>query len=162
MGQGHPREMLTGNTNRIKPKKEAQMTENIKLKMTLPKIPDIELVAIEGMDRMAKFLGIDEDKIGEAHVLVNEAVINALEHSGEKNPRVRIEFTMTSQKLTIFVRDYGHGFATEEVEEPDINKKMGSTHKRGWGLKLMKTMSDDFTIESNENGTKITLIKNLK
>ncbi len=137
------------------------MKENIKLKMTLPKIPDIELVAIEGMDRMAKFLGIADDKISEAHILVNEAVINAFEHSGEKNPRVRIEFTMTLKKLIIFVRDYGKGFATGEVEEPDIRKKLGTDHKRGWGLKLMKTMSDDFLIESNDNGTKITLIKNL-
>ncbi|GAB4372489.1 MAG: hypothetical protein Kow0042_15830 [Calditrichia bacterium] len=138
------------------------MIENIKLKMTLPRIPDIELVAIEGMDRMAKFLGIPDDKIGEAHVLVNEAVINAFEHSGEKNPRVRLEFTMTPKKLIIFVRDYGQGFATDAVEEPDIEKKLGSTHKRGWGLKLMKTMSDDFQIESSEKGTKITITKNLE
>jgi anti-sigma regulatory factor (Ser/Thr protein kinase) len=138
------------------------MEENIKLKMTLPKIADIELVAIEGMDRMAKYMGIPDDKIGEAHVLVTEAVINAFEHSGQKKPIVRVEFTMNLEKLIIFVRDYGKGFNPVNVEEPDIEKKLGSNHKRGWGLKLMESMSDDFQLESDENGTKITIIKNLK
>jgi len=137
------------------------MEDTIKLKMTLPKIPNIELVAIEGMDRMAKHMGISEEKISEAHILVTEAVINALEHSGQKKPRVRVEFALTHEKLTILVRDYGKGFEPENIEEPDIQKKLGSTHKRGWGLKLMKSMSDGFEIESNEHGTKITIIKNL-
>ena len=138
------------------------MEENIKLKMTLPKIPDIELVAIEGMDRMAKYIGITDEKIGEAHVLVTEAVINAFEHSGQKRPIVRVEFTMSPEKLVIFVRDYGKGFDPTAVEEPDIKKKLGSKHKRGWGLKLMESMSDDFMIESDEHGTKITITKNLQ
>jgi len=138
------------------------MEERIKLKMTLPKIPDIELVAIEGMDRMARHMGIAEDKISEAHVLVTEAVINAFEHSGQKRPIVRVEFTMNLEKLIIFVRDYGKGFHPEDVEEPDIKKKIGSTHKRGWGLKLMESMSDDFDIVSDENGTKITITKHLQ
>jgi len=137
------------------------MLENIKLKMTLPKIHDIELVAIEGMDRMAKHMGIPDQKISEAHILVTEAVINALEHSGQKNPKVQLNFELTQEKLIIFVRDYGKGFKPENVEDPDINKKMGSDNKRGWGLKLMKSMSDDFIIESDENGTKITIIKNM-
>jgi anti-sigma regulatory factor (Ser/Thr protein kinase) len=137
------------------------MEENIKLKMTLPKIPNIELVAIEGMDRMANHMGISDAKIGEAHILVTEAVINALEHSGQKNPIVRLEFTLTPEKLIIFVRDYGKGFEPDSIEEPDIHKKFGSESKRGWGLKLMKSMSDDFDIESNEHGTKITITKNL-
>jgi len=138
------------------------MDENIKLKMMLPKIPDIELVAIEGMDRMARHMGISEEKISEAHVLVTEAVINAFEHSGQKNPLVQVEFTMTQEKLTIFVRDFGKGFKPEDIEKPDINKKLGSSHKRGWGLKLMESMSDDFKVDSNEKGTKITIIKNLQ
>jgi anti-sigma regulatory factor (Ser/Thr protein kinase) len=138
------------------------MDENIKLKMTLPKIPDIELVAIEGMDRMARHMGIPEDKISEAHVLVTEAVINAFEHSGQKRPIVRVEFTMNLEKLIIFVRDYGKGFKPENVEKPDIMKKISSSHKRGWGLKLMESMSDNFEIESDEHGTKITITKNLQ
>jgi len=64
--------------------------------------------------------------------------------------------------LVIFVRDYGKGFKPENVEEPDINEKLGSKHKRGWGLKLMETMSDDFMIESDKNGTKITITKHLQ
>jgi anti-sigma regulatory factor (Ser/Thr protein kinase) len=137
------------------------MVDNLELKMILPKLPDIELVAIEGMDRMARHMGIPEEKISEAHVLVTEAVINAFEHSGQKNPVVHVEFTMNQDKLIIFVRDFGKGFKPENIEEPDIDKKLTSNHKRGWGLKLMKSMSDDFRVDSDGEGTKITIIKKL-
>lgn len=137
------------------------MEEYVKLKMSLPQIPDIELVAVEGLERLAKHLGISDEKVGDARILVTEAVINALEHSGQRRPKVRVEFTMTKETLVIFVRDYGKGFKPEEVEDPNIVEKLGSVNKRGWGLKLMKSMSDDFLIESNSNGTKITLTKHL-
>jgi len=138
------------------------MTGAVTMKMTLPKIPDIELVALEGLDRLARHLGIAQEKIGEARILVTEAVINALEHSGEDHPSVRIEFTMTAGELSIFVRDYGKGFEPGSVEIPEIASKMGLKNKRGWGLRLMKSLSDDFHIESNERGTKITIKKLLR
>jgi anti-sigma regulatory factor (Ser/Thr protein kinase) len=131
------------------------------LKMTLPKIPDIELVAVEGMDRMARHLGISEEKINEAHVLIIEAVINAFEHSGAENSEVQVEFTINQEELIIFVRDFGKGFDPNRIEKLDIHKKLGSKYKRGWGLKLMETMSDDFKVDSDKNGTTITFIKKL-
>ena len=135
------------------------MNNAVSLKVSLPRIPDIELVAIEGLDRLARHLGIAEEKIGEAKIIVAEAVINALEHTGAKSPGVRVEFTMTPKELVIFVRDYGDGFEPASVEDPDINTKLGAKNKRGWGLKLMKSLSDDFRIESNKNGTRITITK---
>jgi len=138
------------------------MDKAITLRVALPKIPDIELVAVEGLDRLAHHMGIAEEKIGEAKILVTEAVVNALEHSGEKNPLVRVEFTMTADALTIFVRDYGGGFKPATVPTPDIRTKLTAKNKRGWGLHLMKTLSDGFRIQSGKNGTKITLIKRLK
>ncbi|HMD14536.1 MAG TPA: ATP-binding protein [Bacteroidota bacterium] len=139
------------------------MDNPIVLKIELPKIPDIELVALEGLNRLAQHLGIGEEKIGEARILVTEAIINAFEH-GSKNAeaRVNVEFTITTKQLVIFVRDEGPGFEPSAIEEPKIDKKIGSASKRGWGLKLMKTMSDDFRIESDVNGTRITLTKKLQ
>ncbi len=135
------------------------MSDVINLKIELPKIPDIELVAIEGLNLLAQHLGIAEEKVGEARILVTEAIINALEHGGDENPKVNVEFTMTTKELIILVRDYGKGFEPSMVEDPEFQKKMGAKNKRGWGLKLMKTMSDDFRIDSTPAGTKITIKK---
>lgn len=134
-------------------------TEPVTLRIALPRIPDIELVALEGLDRLAHHLGIAEEKIGEARIAVTEAIINALEHSGAKTPMVKVEFRMTTEDLVILVRDYGKGFEPDSVEDPSLEAKFGSRHKRGWGLKLMKSLADDFQIESGSRGTKITIKK---
>ncbi len=135
------------------------MQKVVTMKIELPRIPDIELVALEGLDRLSRHMGISEEKVGEARLIVTEAIINGLEHGGDVSPKVDVEFTMTKKELTIFVRDYGKGFEPSTVERPDINKKFGTGHKRGWGLQIMKSMSDDFRIDSNHGGTRITIKK---
>lgn len=137
------------------------MKNELRLTIDLPNVPDIELVALEGLERLGRHMGIADGKIAEARILVTEAIINALEHTGKENPVVHVEFTMSKEELTIFVRDYGKGFDPKAIPPPDIRTKLDDPNKRGWGLHLMKTMSDDFRIESHPTGTKITLIKKL-
>ncbi len=135
------------------------MQEPVQLKMTLPKIPDIELVALEGLERLSKHLGIADEKIGEAKIIVTEAIINAFEHGGDRNPAAQVEFTLTPKEVIIFVRDFGEGFEPSAVESPNIEAKLKANSKRGWGLNLMRSLSDDFRIESDSNGTRITIKK---
>jgi len=135
------------------------MQEPVTLKISLPKIPDIELVALEGLDRLARHLGIAEEKIGEARIVVTEAIINAFEHAGAEHPSVEVEYTMTPKELVVLVRDFGKGFDPDAVESPEISKKLTAESKRGWGLHLMKSLSDGFEIESGSQGTKITIKK---
>lgn len=137
------------------------MDNNIKLELKLPKVKDIELVALESLEKIGNHFGIAEDKIGESKILITEAVINGLEHSGENKPYVIVRLNMSKDKLIILVEDFGKGFDQAKIEEPKIELKLKSNNKRGWGLKLLKSLSDDLTIDSNENGTKITIIKNL-
>jgi len=139
------------------------MESDFGLNLKLPKIPNIELVALEGLERMGRYLGITNEKLGEARIVVNEAIINGFEHSGMENSYVNIEFMMTKEKLTVLVTDFGKGFDPEKIEVPEITKKIdgGGNSKRGWGIKLMKSLSDDLTIESGPTGTRITIIKNL-
>ena len=138
------------------------MDKRIKLEIKLPLVKDIELVALEGLELMGRHLQISDEKIGEARILVTEGVINAIEHSENKSPFVDVHFIMNIDALVIIITDYGKGFDPSTIENPEIGKKINSDYKRGWGLKLMKEMSDDFKIDSGEEGTKITITKNLK
>lgn len=135
------------------------MNDPVRLKIELPNIPGIELVALDGLSRLARHLGIADDKTGEAQILVTEAIINAFEHGSGNQGAVNVEFTINSRELIIFVEDHGKGFDPSAVETPELSKKFGTNNKRGWGLKLLKSMSDDFRIETNTNGTKITVKK---
>ena len=137
------------------------MNETTVMKMSLPGIPEIELVALEGLERLARHLGIAEDKIGEARIIVTEAIINAFEHAGPENTGVRVEFSMTPDELTVFVRDSGKGFDPAAIVERPAVTAGGMPSKRGWGMKLMRSLSDGFSIRSGKRGTTITITKRL-
>ena len=135
------------------------MSTNPKVELTLPVMENMELAATKTAEVVAKSMGLDEMKTAEINMALIEACINAFEHSKSKE-NIYITYSIDGDTLTIKVGDKGEGFDSEVVAIPNIDEKINSQHKRGWGLQLMKELMDTVEFESSEAGTTVTMTKN--
>ena len=135
------------------------MKKNPTVELKLPILKDMELVATHTSDVVAKHMNLSEEKSAEISMALIEACINAFEHSKSKE-NIYITYSIDGDTLTIKVGDKGEGFDSEVVAIPNIDEKINSEHKRGWGLQLMKELMDTVEFESSEAGTTVTMTKN--
>lgn len=126
---------------------------------TVPIRPDMELEVTRVASSVAEAMRLGKDKIDEIKLALIEACLNAFEHSKSKEKKVHIKIKMTDDRLEIIVRDYGVGFDPSKVKEPKIEEKLKSPSKRGWGLKIMRSLMDSVVINSHKGGTKIIMTK---
>ena len=130
-----------------------------KVELTLPIIPDLELAATKTAEVVAKHMNLDEEKSAEIGMALIEATINAFEHSGSDSENVEIHFLIQGDTLIIKVTDKGKGFDPSKVKIPNIEEKLRSDQKRGWGLKLIQELMDTVEFESTPEGTTVTMTK---
>lgn len=129
------------------------------INLTIPIIPDMEVAATNTAEAVLRFMAFDSDKIDEVKHALIEGCINAFEHSQSQDGNVYIKFVMQDDELVVVIQDFGHGFEVAEVEKPEIETKIGGSYKRGWGLMMMESLMDTVSIDSNANGTRITMTK---
>jgi anti-sigma regulatory factor (Ser/Thr protein kinase) len=133
-----------------------------KIELKLPVIANMELVAVQTAEVVAKHMDLSEDKAAEISMALIEACINAFEHSQAQN-NVFIHFILEENSLVIKVIDQGIGFDKAKVEIPAIENKLGTDErKRGWGLQLIQELMDSVEFESGKDGTTVTMTKNKK
>ena len=131
---------------------------NPTVELTLPVMADMELAATKTAEVVAKRMGLDDMKTAEISMALIEACINAFEHSKTKD-NVFITYIIQEDTLVIKVGDRGVGFDYEVVAIPNIDEKINSSHKRGWGVQLMKELMDTVKFETTEDGTTVTMTK---
>ena len=127
--------------------------------LKIPMLPDMEIAATKTAEAMAEYLSFDQDKTDEIKLALIEATLNAFEHSKSQERFVEIKFEASNDVLTIKIHDSGGGFDSNKVEIPDINKKIKSDYKRGWGMQLMEQLMDSVEVVRDENGCTIILTK---
>jgi anti-sigma regulatory factor (Ser/Thr protein kinase) len=133
-----------------------------KIELKLPIIANMELVAVQTAEVVARHMDLSEDKAAEISMALIEACINAFEHSQAQN-NVFIHFILEENSLVIKVIDQGIGFDKAKVEIPAIENKLGTDErKRGWGLQLIQELMDSVEFESGKDGTTVTMTKNKK
>jgi anti-sigma regulatory factor (Ser/Thr protein kinase) len=122
----------------------------------------MELIATQTSEVISRHMNLTEDQAGEISMALIEATINAFEHSKAEN-NVFIKFLIEDDYLVIKVIDQGIGFDKTKVEIPKIENKIGKDErKRGWGLQLIQELMDSVEFESNNEGTTVTMKKNIK
>lgn len=140
-------------------------TAERQMELTLPMVPDIEIAAARAAGNLARELGMSSDKIDEmAHAII-EACINAREHSGSNDRRIYVRCVGTSlgdgnPRIDIWITDHGRGF--DPTEARTRRPKLGTAHKRGWGLSIIEAHMDEVEISTSPDGTTIHMVKHEK
>jgi serine/threonine-protein kinase RsbW len=135
--------------------------------LTIPVAPEMEIAATAQVAALGEWMELGRDKIDEVKMAVVEACINAFEHSGTLDHKVELKFRVATEGdadggrtyLEVDVLDNGHGFDPSRVTAPQVGERLRAPHKRGWGIRIIRSLMDDVRIESGERGTMIVMRK---
>ncbi|HEU4767347.1 MAG TPA: ATP-binding protein, partial [Pyrinomonadaceae bacterium] len=132
-----------------------QTTESDEFLMVLPMGEDNELIAASTAEQIAKRLMFKPEAINQIKTAVVEACINASEHSFSPDRKIYQRFRLESDRLVVTISSRGivpanlngasSGTTTSEVAE----------ERRGWGLKLIRTLMDEVEFERVDEGTSL-------
>lgn len=91
------------------------------------------------------------------HLALGEAFINAIKHGNKMNPdkEVKIEYSVSSDKIEISMTDQGDGFDPETVPDPRRGENLYKSEGRG--LLLMQSYMD--VVEFNERGNGVRMVR---
>jgi len=132
--------------------------EKISFGLVLPMVSETELVAARALEQVAERVDFPDEEIGKIRMALIEACINSFEHSGSKDGKIYITFTLDKEKLSIVVEDKGVSFDPDRVPVPDREKIMAAPG-RGWGIELIRNLMDQVIFEDVPVGTKLRMIK---
>jgi serine/threonine-protein kinase RsbW len=129
----------------------------VELEMVIPRATDVELVAARALEQLAENLDVDAQVIGRLKVALVEACINAFEHSGARDGRVRLVFSVAGSRLVIRVENRGRPLAALPASARGGRESGG----RGWGLTLIRELVDEVALEPREDGVSLVMVKRL-
>jgi len=99
----------------------------------------------------------EEDEIHEIQLVLQEACINVIRHSGSGAwlTPVRVVFQVEADRMLIEVHDRGKGFDPEAVPVPDAE----GLQEGGYGVFIMKQAMDRVETRRDRDGFVLTLTR---
>jgi serine/threonine-protein kinase RsbW len=103
---------------------------------------------------------VDEGRIFDIKLCIEEAARNAIVHGNHSDRRlsVKVTYWIEADKLHIEVEDEGAGFDHKVLPDPTSSGHI--MKNSGRGVYLIKKLMD--SVEFNDKGNKITLVKDLR
>ncbi|MFL6255569.1 MAG: ATP-binding protein [Pyrinomonadaceae bacterium] len=132
----------------------------------LPMSEDTELIAAHTVEQIARRMEFEPEAINQIKTALVEACINAAEHSLSTERKIYNRFRVEGDKLVITVSSRGLSVPVTLPENGAAADKNGSGEgakgRRGWGLKLIRTLMDDVEFERVDDGTRLRMTKYLR
>jgi serine/threonine-protein kinase RsbW len=130
--------------------------------MVIPMGADTELIAAHTVEQIARRVNFRPEAINQIKTALIEACINATEHSLSPDRKIYQRFRVESDKLVVTVASRGvvpakvAGQNGEGVSQPE------GKSRRGWGLKLIRTLMDEVEFERVDDGTQLRMTKYIR
>ncbi len=131
------------------------------IELVMPMGADYELIAANTVEQVARRLSFRPEAINQIKTAIVEACINASEHSLSPDRKIYQRFRVESDKLVITIASRGivpsnlNGYNRPSGSETET----AAEQRRGWGLKLIKTLMDEVEFERVDEGTSLRMTK---
>jgi len=115
------------------------------------RIESVEEAALEA-GKFAELSGFDADFISAVDLAVRESVANAVKHGNkfDETKKVEIIFESSAEGIEVSVRDFGPGFAPDEI--PDPTNRANLLKATGRGILFMRSFMDEVAWFNHKNG----------
>lgn len=134
------------------------MQEEKKLKLP-SRLESVEQAAQE-IDAFARLIGFGDDAIFAIDMAVRESVANAIKHGNLLDETKSVEITLSNMPdgFEIVIRDFGTGFAIEDIADPTEPENL--LKASGRGILFMRTFMDEVEwVNHDEVGTIVKMLK---
>lgn len=139
----------------------ASATTSDEIELVLPMGSDYELLAANTVEQIARRLSFRPVAINQIKTAIVEACINASEHSLSPDRKIYQRFRVENDKLVITISS--RGILPSSLNALDEQSSGGidelGDQRRGWGLKLIKTLMDEVEFERVDEGTSLRMTK---
>jgi len=139
----------------------APHTETVELRMDAR--PENLVLARLALGGVAARTPLGDDVVADLKLAVTEACTNAIEHAYAGDPasnEIVVRFALDDGALSVEVQDWGVGFDTD-VEPPRDEELEELRDHAGVGLMLIRSLTDELSIESGGAGSTISFSKRL-
>ncbi len=130
--------------------------------MVVPMGEDNELIAANTAEQIAKRLTFRPEAINQIKTAIVEACINASEHSFSPDRKIYQRFRVESDRLVITISSRGIVPANLNGANSGQEATEAAEERRGWGLKLIRTLMDEVEFERVDEGTSLRMTKYLR
>ena len=128
--------------------------------IVIPIGDDTELISAHALEDIARKHSFPAKAVNQIKTALVEACINAAEHSLSPDRKIYQKFAVDDEKVTISISNRGLRLTDRFVSaEADPKDEEG---RRGWGLGLIRTLMDEVSVESVDDGTRIVMTKFIK